>query len=143
MPYEISKVDVWVAEIEDRPGGLAEKLEPLAAGDINLDFIIARRQHDKPGTGVVFVAPIAGAAQARIAKNAGFSKAADMQSLRLEGPDKAGLGGRIAGVLTEAGINMRGFSGAAVGKKAVFYFAFDSPEDARKANQTLKKEFKI
>lgn len=143
MPYVATKVDVWAAEIEDRPGGLAEKLEPLYAGGVNLEFVISRRQPEKEGTGVVFVAPVTGAGQARAARNAGFSKAEGMQSVRLEGPDKAGLAGRIADVIAEAGINMRGFSGAALGRKAVFYFAFDTPEDARKATQVLKKEFKI
>lgn len=143
MPYAVNKVDVWAATIEDRPGGLAGKLEALYAGGVNLDFVIARRQHDKSGTGVVFVAPVVGAGQARAARNAGFKKAEDLYSLRLEGPDKAGLGNRIAGLLAGAGINLRGFSGAALGTKAVFYFAFDSAEDTRKASAALKKEFKI
>jgi len=30
MGFLISDVKVWVATIEDRPGGLARKLEPLA-----------------------------------------------------------------------------------------------------------------
>lgn len=143
MPYVITKVDVWAATIEDRPGGLAEKLEPLFAGGVNLDFVVARRQHDNSKTGVVFVAPVTGVGQSRAAKNAGFKKADDMHSLRFEGPDKAGLGNHIASVLGAAEINMRGFSGAALGKKAVFYFSFDTPEEARKASSTLKKEFKI
>lgn len=141
MPYVVTKVDAWATTIEDRPGGLSEKLEELFAGGINLEFIIARRQPEEPGTGVAFVAPIVGAGQARAAKNAGFKKAEGLHSLRIEGPDKAGLGTRITTLLADAGINLRGFSGAALGKKAVFYLAFDSPEDTRKAGQVLKKEF--
>jgi UTP:GlnB (protein PII) uridylyltransferase len=87
------------------------------------------------------VAPIVGAGQARAARNAGFKKAEGLHSLRLEGPDKAGLANRIAALLAGAGINLRGFSGAALGRKAVFYFAFDTPEETRKAGQALKKEF--
>ena len=61
MPYEITKVDVWAATIEDRPGGLAEKLEVLAEAGADLEFVIARRASESPGTGVVFMAPISGA----------------------------------------------------------------------------------
>jgi hypothetical protein len=141
MAYTVDKVDVWAGTIEDRPGGLAEKLEPLANAKINLDFIIARRQPEQPGTGVVFVAPIAGAAESRVAKAAGLSKAQDMFSLRLEGPDKAGLGAKVARALADAGVNLRGYSGAALGRKATFYFSFDDQADAKKAGQVLKKEF--
>lgn len=143
MPYEVSKVDVWAVTIEDRPGGLAEKLQGLAGAGASLEFIIARRQPEKPKTGVVFVAPISGAAQSRAAKNAGFVKATDMFSLRLEGNDKPGLAAAAAMALGAAGVNMRGFSGASLGKKAVLYFSFDSADESRKAAQALKKEFKI
>jgi hypothetical protein len=135
-------VNVWAGTIEDRPGGLAAKLETLAAAGVNLEFIIARRQPGHPGTGVVFVAPIAGAAQSRAAKKAGLTKAGNMFSLRLEGPDKPGIGATASRALANADINMRGFSGAALGRKAAIYFAFDNQADARKASQALKKEFK-
>jgi hypothetical protein len=139
VSFEIDKVDVWTGTIEDRPGGLAEKLEAVAKTGANLEFVIARRQHDQSGKEVVFLAPLAGAAQSRAAKAAGLNKAADLFSLRLQGPDKTGLGAQIARLLAEAGINLRGYSGAAVGRKSVFYFAFDSKADQTKAGQVLKK----
>jgi hypothetical protein len=43
-------------------------------------------------------------------------------------------------VLAKAGINMRGLSAAAIGNKAVVYFAFDSEADTRKAATVLKRE---
>jgi len=55
MAVQITKVDVWVGEIADRPGGLAEKLEVVAKAGASLEFVIARRQPDKPGTAVVVV----------------------------------------------------------------------------------------
>lgn len=143
MAYTLDKVDVWAGTIEDRPGGLAEKLEGLAEVGVNLEFIIARRQHDKAGTGVVFVAPISGATAIRLAKKIGLAKADDLFSVRLEGADKAGFAARIAQTLAAAGINLRGFSGASLGRRCVIYFSFDSKTDAGKAIQLLKKELKI
>ncbi|MGH7774989.1 MAG: amino acid-binding protein, partial [Candidatus Binatia bacterium] len=67
MPYAVRKVDVWVAEIDDRPGGLAEKLEALVKAGANFEFVISRRAPEKPGKGVVFLTPIRGTAQKRAA----------------------------------------------------------------------------
>ena len=61
MALKATRVDTWAATIKDQPGGLAAKLEALAAAKVNLEFIIARRAPEKPGTGVVFVTPITGA----------------------------------------------------------------------------------
>jgi hypothetical protein len=136
MAYSIERIDVWAGSIKDRPGGVASVLEALAEAGANLEFVIARR--DKRGTGVVFLAPLKGAAQVNAARKLGLSKAQSLQSLRVEGPDKAGLGASVAGVIADAGINMRGISAAAIRKRCVIYFAFDSREDANKARRVLK-----
>ena len=57
MAYTIKRVDVWAGEIADRPGGLAEKLSALSDAGANFEFLISRRAPDKPGSGVVFLAP--------------------------------------------------------------------------------------
>jgi len=139
MPVEITKVDVWVAQMTDRPGALAEKLETVANAGANLEFMIARRAPDKPGQGVVFMAPLPGAKQARAARKAGLQKAKTMHSLRLVSPDRPGIGANITRALAEAGINLRGVSAAALGRRSVTYFAFDSAADAKMAARILKK----
>ena len=58
MGYQITKEDVWwVGIIQDRPSALAEKLEIISKAGVSLDYMIARRSPDRPGTGVVFLAP--------------------------------------------------------------------------------------
>lgn len=140
MPYTVSRVDVWAGSIVDKPGGVAKVLDGLAAAGANLEFVIARR--DKPKKGVVFVAPLKGAAQARAAKKLRLAKADSLQSVRVEGPDKAGLGAQITCALAEAGVNLRGISAAALGRRSVVYFAFDSKKDATAAVRVLKKALK-
>jgi hypothetical protein len=140
MNWKVSKIDVWAGVLEDRPGTLAEKLETLEKARANLEFVIARR--DQPGKSVVFLAPLKGAAQTRAARGAGLAKAASLYSLRLEGPDRRGLGALITRALADAGINLRGLSAAALGRRHVTYFAFDQAEDARRAGPILKKTLK-
>lgn len=139
MKLEISRVTVWAAPIEDRPGGLAAKLDALARAGVNLEFIIARRAPEKPGTGVVFLTPIEGSRQTKAAQEAGFAKAESLHGIRVAAADKPGLASALTACLADAAINLRGLSAAAIGKRAVFHFAFDTPEDAKKAVATLKK----
>ena len=139
MKMEITREDVWVATMKDQPGSLAGKLATLSEAGANLEFIIARRSPDKPGTGVVFITPLKGAPQLKAAKSAGFKKSKSLHSLRLLTADKPGLGTLITQALAENGINLRGFSGAAIGKKTVFHLAFDTTAAATKAVRVLKK----
>ena len=139
MTMSVSRVDVWAADVEDRPGGMAEKLEALADAGTNLEFVIARRRPEKPGQSVVFLTPITGAKQIRVAKKVGFAKTTSLHSVRIEAPDKPGLGAALSRQLAEAGINMRGLSAAAIGRKCIVHLAFDTTADAAKATRILKK----
>lgn len=130
---------MWAATIKDRPGSLAQKLDALAKAGVNLEFLISRRMPEKPGGGVVFVTPIKGAKQVKAAKKAGFKKAQSIRSVRVAALDKPGLGVSLTQQIADAGINLRGLSGAAIGKRAVFRFAFDSAADAIRAMRLLKK----
>src|SRR2546426_10044174 len=85
MKLKIKRAVVWAADIEDRPGGLAEKLGALAKVGTNLDFILARRAPESPGIGVVFVSPLKGATQIRAVIDAGFLKTEIMDAVRVEG----------------------------------------------------------
>ncbi len=139
MKMKISREDVWAVSLVDRPGGLAQKLETLAKGKVNLHFVIARREASKPGTGVVFVTPINGAARIRAARKAGFVKTKTLHSLRLECADRPGLGAKLTRTLAEADINLRGLSAAAIGRRCVVHLAFDRSTDATKAVRVLKE----
>ena len=104
----------------------------------NLEFVIARRAPEQPGKGVVFVTPLNGAKQMAAAEAAGFLGPAACTPCGSRAPTSRGLGGKIAGALAEAGINLRGLSAAAIGTKFVCYLALDTAEDAEKATDTLK-----
>ena len=135
MLYEISRTDVWVGEIDDRPGGLAERLDTLKNLGANLEFVIVRRLREQPGKALLFVSPLRGAA----AHEAGLAKANNMCCVRIEGPDRVGLGAEITRTVAEAGVSLRGFSGAAIGDRNAIYISFDSVDDANLATSVLSK----
>jgi hypothetical protein len=139
MKMNVQRTDVWAATIEDRPGGLQEKLAVLAGAGANLEFVISRRTQEQPGKGVMFVTPIKGAKQTRAAEEAGFKKTDRLHSVRVEGMDKPGVGAAMTEALADVGLNLRGVSGAALGRQFIAYLALDTAEDAAIAIETLKK----
>jgi predicted amino acid-binding ACT domain protein len=88
---------------------------------------------------VVFAAPITGAKQTRTARELGFHKSNSLHGIRVMAADKPGLGLALTQSLANAGINVRGFSGTAVGKRAVFYIALDTLADVSKATRCLNR----
>jgi len=138
MALKIERVETWAASLKDKPGDLAAKLGALASAGVNLEFVIARRAPDKPGTGVIFVTPIKGSAGLRAAREAGFEMTVSLHTVRIAGADKKGQGARIAQALAEKGLNLRGLSAAAIGGKFVAHIALDSSADATKAVRVLQ-----
>jgi hypothetical protein len=136
MPYEVTKVEVWTREIDDRAGSLSAALEPLAKAGADLMFMIARRYTHQAGKGVVFVGGLTGPAT-KAAETAGFKKASGMAGLRVEGANKPGDAYEVAKLLGGAGINLRGVSASVIGPKYVQIMAFDSAADADKAAKLL------
>ena len=139
MKLDATRVHVWAAEIEDRPGALAEKLAALSQAGANLEFVLSRRAPELPMAGVVFVTPLKGARQIRAARNEGFLKTDGLHSIRIEGRDRPGIGVQITRRLAEAGINLLGHTATVVGKRFVTYLALDTSAEATKALRILRK----
>lgn len=139
MKLKLSRVDMWTVTIEDRAGGAADKLEPLVAAGVNLEFVFARRTPEQPGEGILFVAPVKGRKAVKAAQEAGLTKSENVCAVRIEGADKPGVTANMVRALANAGISFRALSAAAVGSKFVGYLALDTAEDAARANGVLKK----
>lgn len=134
---DVTGLDVWAAEVEDRPGALAEKLNTLAAAGANLEFVISQRGPDGAGPVRVFLAPIKGAKLMRAAREAGFEKAEEIGTLRVQAPDKPGLLATMTQALAAQGINLRGVTATAAGRQSITYFGLNAA-DAKKAAKVLK-----
>jgi len=140
MSISVQRVDVWAASISDKVGGLAAVLAGLRDVGANLDFIVARRSPERPGMGVVFVAPLRGDKVIAAATNLGFDLTSSLHSIRVEGVNKAGRAAELAGLLAEGGINLRGLSAATTGDKFIMYIAVDSEADADRAAAILRQD---
>jgi hypothetical protein len=138
MALEITKVDVWATEIADQPGGLAEVLSAIAAAGGDLHAVIARRQPDKAGTGVVFLSPVKGKGIVNAARKAGLRPASNIATLRIEGPNRSGIGHRVLKTIANARINVRGVSAVVIGNKFAAYVGFDKAADANAAARAIR-----
>lgn len=138
MDLLVEQVEVWAAGIPDQPGGLARVLTTLRDAGADLQLIIARRSPDRPGEGVVFVAPLRGDREMLAAAVAGFNVTQKQHCVRVMGRNQPGIAAALAEDLAEAGINLRGFSAAAIGSQFVAYVAVDSQAEADQATTVLK-----
>ncbi len=139
MALKVSRVDTWSATIDDRAGGAADRIEPLSRAGANFEFVFTRRTPERPGMGVMFVTPVKGAKVLQAAQAAGFSKAADMHTLRIEGADQRGVTAKVMRSLADARISFRALSASALGRKFVAFLVLDSAEDAAKAAGLLRR----
>ena len=139
MELLVEREDVWVASMDDKPGSLADKLAILAEAGADLAFVVARRAPDKPGTGLVFVTPLRGDAEIEAATDVGFSVTSRLHSVRVEGENQRGIAAKLTEKLGKARINLRGFSGAVIGKRFVLHFSVDTKEAADKVIKILQK----
>ncbi|MBN2448475.1 MAG: ACT domain-containing protein [Phycisphaerae bacterium] len=138
MSFEITRVDVWAGELEDRPGALSTPLAHIMmSAGANLEFIVGRPSHETPGHSVLFVAPLTTDEQRQAAADVNMRKSDAMHVLRLSGPDRPGLTAGVAGMLAQASINIVGISAAAIGGNALVYVRFASADDAAAAEKVL------
>jgi hypothetical protein len=139
MELLVESVDVWAATIADRPGALADALGILREAGADLQFIVARRAPEQPGTGVVFVTPLQGDREIQAAATAGFNVAQTLHSVRVMGRDRPGIAAELTRRLGEAGINLRGFAASVIGPQFVAYVGVDSLQDTRRAMEILAR----
>jgi hypothetical protein len=137
MGFRLDRIHVWSCEVPDQAGGAAEKLSLLAQAGANLEFVMTKRRPDKPGFGVLFVAPLTGPVQHRAARAAGLAETDSPIVLRVEGDNEAGLAHRLTQQWALAGISLQSLTMAVLGTKFVGFAAFDSVEDTNKAAQIL------
>lgn len=137
MGFKLDRVHVWAGEVADQAGGVAGKLATLAQANANLEFILTRRLADRPGKGILYVAPVTGPAQVRAARAAGLSETHDPVVLRVEGDNEAGLAHRLTQQWALANISLQGLTMAVMNNKFVGFAAFDTVTDANRAAQIL------
>jgi hypothetical protein len=135
--FKMDRVHVWACEVKDEPGGVASRLAYLDKAGANLDYVYTQRLADKPGYGLLCVAPLAGAEQMKAAKAADMHEVNDPIVMRVEGDNTAGLAARVKHEWACANINVHGSIIMALATKFIGFVTFDSVEDANKAARIL------
>src|SRR4051812_45808753 len=108
MSFKWDRVHVWACEILDQSGAAAGKLAFLAKAGANLEYIYTQRLADRPGHGLLYVAPITGPVQQRAAKTAGLHEVDHPVVHRIEGDNQAGLAHRLTQSWELANISPQG-----------------------------------
>jgi hypothetical protein len=137
MGFKLDRVHVWSGEVADQAGGVAAKLALLAQANANLEYIYTRRLADKPGSGVLYVAPITGSMQVRAARSAGLTETDNPVVLRVEGDNQAGLAHRLTQQWALAGLSLHGLMMSVLADKFVGYVSFDTVADSNRAAAIL------
>ena len=143
MGFKLDRVHVWSGEVMDQAGGVAAKLSLLAQAGANLEYVYTRRQPEKPGTGILLVAPVTGPLQVRAAKAAGLSETNDPVVLRVEGDNSAGLAHRVTQQWAMAGLSLQGLMMSVMGGRFLGYVAFDTVADANRAAAILGEQGQV
>ena len=137
MAVSVKPVTLWRRELQDRPGALADSLEPLADGGVDLKVLMAYRFPGEPGRAAVEVFPISGKRATAAAERSGFG-AASIPALLVEGDNAPGLGQRMSRAVADAGINLDFVVAQVIGRKYAAVFGFAGDEDARRAVALIK-----
>lgn len=138
MGMFVERVEVWAAPISDKPGSLSSILRGMREAGADLNFIVARRSPDKPGSGVVFITPIRGDREVQAASTLGFNLTSSIDAICVEGENKAGVTAELAALIAEKDINVRGLSVSVIGTRFKAYFGFDDPAGAEAAIDALR-----
>lgn len=138
MAVTVKKVTLWRSEVENKPGVLANVLEPLANAGADLQVVMGYCYPGNESKAAIELYPVSGRKSIAAAQAAGLS-ASSIPTLLVEGDNKAGLGYTTAKAIAEAGINISFLVAQVIGRKYSAVFGFETDADASKAATLIKK----
>ncbi len=138
MGVTVKTITLWRSEVENRPGILAQTLEPLAKAGADLHVVMGYRYPGNETRAAIELYPVSGKKATTAAQGAGLS-ATSIPVLRVEGDNKPGLGYAIAKAIADGGINLNFVVAQVIGKKYSALFGFETEEETRKATALIKK----
>jgi hypothetical protein len=133
----VKRILLWRVVIPNRPGALAEVLEPLAAAGTDLQVVMGYREAGRTEA-VVELFPVQGRKLAEAAEGAGLTPST-LPVLLVSGGNRAGLGHQVARALAGAGINLSFLMAQTVGRRYSAVLGFESDADAKKAATLIRK----
>lgn len=138
MAVTVKPIKLWRREIENKPGALAQTLEPLAAAGSDLQVVMGYRYPGHEEKAAIELYPIANKKLSTTAAAAGL-RDASIAALLVEGDNKPGLGHAITQAIADAGINLDFVVAQVMGRRYSAVLGFDSDADLKKAAPLIKK----
>ncbi|HEY8995379.1 MAG TPA: hypothetical protein VIM71_11995 [Lacunisphaera sp.] len=138
MKLTTTHVEMWSVEITDEVGGLARALRAIADFGADLDYVMAQRQSDKAGKGILFVSSPGNRVQLDRVTDLGLRRVNDRPMLKIEGNDAPGMGARLARAIANAGVTIKSFTGGATGHGFVCFVGFDTAQDLDKVDTAIQ-----
>ncbi len=136
MPITVKQISLWRKETENRPGLLAETLQPLSEAGADLQVLMGYRHGENRAA--IELYPVSGK-KATAAAAAGGLEKSSIPTLLVEGDNRPGTAQRMAAAIAGAGVDLHFFIAQAVGKRYTAVLGFDSEANARKAAALIKK----
>jgi len=138
MALTVKPIKLWRREIENKPGALAQTLEPLAIQGADLQVVMGYRYPGREEKAAIELYPVAGKKVSVAAERAGLSEAA-IPTLLVQGDNKPGLGHAIARAIANAGVNLDFLVAQVMEGRYSAVLGFDSEADLKKAVLLIKK----
>lgn len=138
MPATVKKIVLWRTEVDNKPGALANGIEPAAKAGADLQIVMGYRHPGQEGKATIEVYPIVGKKLVAAAQAAGLSPA-PIPALLIEGDNKPGVGYAIAQAVADAGISFAFFVAHAIGRKYAAVAGFESDDDSKAAVPLIKR----
>jgi hypothetical protein len=137
MAVMVQRVTLWRQEVANRPGALAEVLEPLSATGADLHVVMGYRERGK-AEAVVEVYPVVGRKLSEAAEGVGLHPSS-IPTVLVRGDNRPALGHRVARALADGGLNVAFLVAQVVGRKYSAVFGFESASDADRAVKLIRK----
>ncbi|HEX9160218.1 MAG TPA: hypothetical protein VF980_00815 [Thermoanaerobaculia bacterium] len=129
MTISVRKTSLWKREVDNKPGVLADTLQPLADTDCDLEIVMG---YGMGKTAFIEVAPIGGKRATAAAEKAGLTPS-PVPAVIVTGDNRAGLGNTFARAIGDAGINLNFLVAHVVGNRFSSVFGFDNEADCDRA----------
>jgi hypothetical protein len=141
MPVTVKKITLWRKELQNRPGTLAEALEPVSKSGADLHVVMGYCYPGDRTKAAVELFPVAGKKANAAAQSAGLAPSG-IPALHVEGDNRPGLGHSITRALADGGVNLDFLVAQVIGRKYSAVIGFEHDGDADKAISLIKKAVK-
>jgi hypothetical protein len=138
MAVTVRKGVLWRGSVENRPGALAELLEPIATQGADLQVVMGYHETGERHRAVIELYPVTGKKLTGAAQLAGLSPAR-IPAVMVSGSNRAGLAHRVARAIAEAGLNISFLVAQSLGSRYSAVFGFETESDVTRAMAVIRK----